>query len=85
VLKIDRAFVDGAHLDPDKAAMLRSIVEMASSLHLDVIAEGIEQPGDAALLRAMRPLLVQGFLFSRPLRPDALVSALRAGDLADVA
>jgi diguanylate cyclase (GGDEF)-like protein len=42
ILKIDRAFVDGVGVDPDDAAIVRSIIGLARTLRLEVVAEGIE-------------------------------------------
>jgi EAL domain-containing protein (putative c-di-GMP-specific phosphodiesterase class I) len=64
-LKIDKSFIDELHLDPQKASLVRGIVNLGKSLDLEVIAEGIEQPQQAERLRAMRSPLGQGFLFAR--------------------
>ena len=69
ILKIDKSFVDGIDRDPDKAKLVHGIINLGESLLLDVIAEGIEQPGQADQFRGMRLSLAQGFLFSPPLPP----------------
>ena len=66
VLKVDRSFVDGLDLDSAKARLVRGIVDLAESLDLEVIAEGIEREGEVAELRAMGATFGQGFLFSTP-------------------
>ncbi|HEX6367570.1 MAG TPA: EAL domain-containing protein [Longimicrobium sp.] len=68
-LKIDRSFVRGT-LD---AAVVQSILTLAHGLGVGVVAEGIEEPGQLAALRAMGCPLGQGFLFSRPVEPAAVV------------
>ena len=71
-LKIDRAFVDGADLDKDAEAMLKTIIDMAHGLDLDVVAEGIETEGERDLLINLGCEYGQGWLFSKPLPPDSL-------------
>ncbi|MAU93087.1 MAG: hypothetical protein CMJ93_02610 [Planctomycetes bacterium] len=71
-LKIDRAFVDGADLDGDAGAMLKTIIDMAHGLNLDVVAEGIETEGERDLLINLGCEYGQGWLFSKPLPPEEL-------------
>ena len=66
VLKIDRSFVSGIDHDPERARLVRSIVEMGHNLRLSVVSEGIEEVGEAALMREFRSHYGQGYLFSRP-------------------
>jgi diguanylate cyclase (GGDEF)-like protein len=65
-LKIDPGFVTAAAEDAS-GAIVRAIVALASSLGIDVIAEGIERPQQRDRLRALGCRYGQGFLFSRPL------------------
>jgi diguanylate cyclase (GGDEF)-like protein/PAS domain S-box-containing protein len=77
VLKIDRSFVAGIDHDPDRAHLVRDIVEMAHNLGLMVVTEGIEEPGEAALVRDLQSDYAQGFWYSRPVDPataDELLS-----------
>ena len=71
LLKIDRSFVRNVAADRRDAAVMRTIVTLAHDLDMSVVAEGIEQPEQAAFLSAARCDLTQGFLFSRPLTADA--------------
>src|SRR3954451_9796818 len=66
VLKIDRSFVAGIDRDPERARLVRSIVEMGHNLRLSVVSEGIEEAGEAALMREYRSQYGQGYLFSKP-------------------
>ena len=77
ILKIDKSFVDHLHLDSQKASLVQGIVNLGESLDLDVIAEGIEEPEQAECLREMRSPLGQGFLFSRPVDPEAVTALLQ--------
>ena len=72
ILKIDRSFVAGVDGDESKAKLVRAIVNLGESLHLEAIAEGIGSTEQADHVRAMRVRLGQGFLFSRPIGGEAL-------------
>jgi diguanylate cyclase (GGDEF)-like protein len=66
-LKIDIAFVRDVTTSPDDAAIAVAVIGMAHSLHMQVIAEGVESPAQLAYLRRNRCDEIQGFHFSRPL------------------
>ncbi len=85
VLKIDKSFVAGMEIAPDRAKLVRGIVELGESLNLQVVAEGIERAEQAAQLRAMHGPLGQGFLYSRPLDPGAMTTLLQRGTPVGVA
>jgi len=74
-LKIDIAFVRDITTNPDDAAIALAIISMAHSLHMQVIAEGVESRAQMALLRRHRCDEIQGFHFSRAL-PAAELAAL---------
>jgi diguanylate cyclase (GGDEF)-like protein/PAS domain S-box-containing protein len=78
IVKIDKSFIDGVDVDSQNANLVQGIINLGGSMHLDVIAEGIEQAQQADRLMAMRARLGQGFLFSRPLRPDQMLDLLRS-------
>jgi diguanylate cyclase (GGDEF)-like protein len=80
-LKIDRSFIENADQDFEKLEILQSVVRLAWNLGLDVVAEGIETPRHHAQLKALRCELGQGYLFARPLAPDA-VEAMMAEKIA---
>jgi len=71
-LKIDIAFVRDITTNPDDAAIALAIISMAHSLHMQVIAEGVESRAQMALLRRHRCDEIQGFHFARALPPDEL-------------
>jgi EAL domain-containing protein (putative c-di-GMP-specific phosphodiesterase class I) len=75
VLKIDRSFVIRMTEGDQPLQIVRTIVELARALGMDVVAEGIETHEQYALLRQLGCRLGQGFLFSRPL-PAATISEM---------
>jgi diguanylate cyclase (GGDEF)-like protein/PAS domain S-box-containing protein len=85
VLKIDQSFVNDLTVDADDAAIVVSIISLAHSLRLQVIAEGVETAEQLAFLRAHGCDQVQGYYFSRPIEPDAFERMLREGSCLAVA
>ncbi|MDH3360612.1 MAG: EAL domain-containing protein, partial [Desulfobulbaceae bacterium] len=65
-LKIDRSFVRDLEADKDDAAIVKAIIAMASTLQLEVVAEGVETDLQLAFLKENGAHQYQGFLFSKP-------------------
>jgi diguanylate cyclase (GGDEF)-like protein/PAS domain S-box-containing protein len=78
-LKIDIAFVRGITSNDDDAAIALTIINMAHSLKLKVIAEGVETPEQLAHLRSQGCDQIQGFLFSEPLSAPELERMIGEG------
>jgi diguanylate cyclase (GGDEF)-like protein/PAS domain S-box-containing protein len=78
-LKIDITFIRDITSDPDDAAIARTIIRMAHSLRLEVIAEGVETAAQVAYLRRHHCDEAQGFYFSRPLSVSGLEVLLAEG------
>lgn len=77
-LKIDRSFIKDIVTEADDAAIAQTIVAMAHTLRLEVIAEGVETEAQLALLRRWRCDAYQGYLCSRPLSADDMTQMLRS-------
>jgi EAL domain-containing protein (putative c-di-GMP-specific phosphodiesterase class I) len=75
-LKIDRSFVLAMDEAGPGMAIVGSIISLAHALSLEVVAEGVETQSQADRLRDLKCDLMQGYLFSRPVPFDALVSLL---------
>ncbi len=77
-LKIDKSFVQGVPVDRDDASIVTTIIAMARSLNLKVIAEGVEDAAQRDFLQQQGCDEYQGFFFSRPLPVDEFEQLLRA-------
>jgi diguanylate cyclase (GGDEF)-like protein/PAS domain S-box-containing protein len=75
-VKIDRAFIRGLGESREDASVVATIIGLAHTLGLKVVAEGVETPAQAALLQALHCDQVQGFLFGRPMPADELEALL---------
>jgi diguanylate cyclase (GGDEF)-like protein len=70
-LKIDRSFITGLGKSSEAQALVHSLVQLGKSLHLDIVAEGIEHDDQLRRLRAESCNHGQGFLLARPLKAQA--------------
>jgi EAL domain-containing protein (putative c-di-GMP-specific phosphodiesterase class I) len=76
VLKMDRSFLR-AGATPQASDLASAVIAIGETLRLDVVAEGIELPEQAAALRDLGCDLGQGFYFARPMSADAVIEHLR--------
>ena len=75
-VKIDRSFVAGLGTDASDTAIVRSVVDLAHALSLQVVAEGVEQPEQLEALRSLGCDVAQGYLFAPPLPTEELLTWL---------
>ncbi len=80
-LKIDRSFVQ--RMPGDGEAIAGAVIAMAHSLNMEVVAEGVEDPEQLALLRKAGCDLGQGYLFARPLQAEPLMAWVKRLDMSD--
>jgi diguanylate cyclase (GGDEF)-like protein/PAS domain S-box-containing protein len=77
ILKIDKSFVDGLGVsNSDDASLVKAIISLATSLQLEVVAEGIERADQRDELQSMGCRLGQGYFYSRPVDCDAIAAML---------
>ncbi len=72
-LKIDRSFIQSILKQPQDAEMANSIINMGQTLKMKVLAEGIEEEGQLALLNSFGCDLYQGYYYSPPLTAEGLI------------
>jgi diguanylate cyclase (GGDEF)-like protein/PAS domain S-box-containing protein len=80
ILKVDKTFVD--HLDEageSNTALVRAIMELASMLSADTVAEGVERAGQAAVLESLGCHVAQGYYFAKPLGSLAATALIKHG------
>jgi len=75
-IKVDRSFVKDIASDKDDASIVIATIQMAHSLSLDIVAEGVETEEQLEFLLSQKCDKIQGFYFSRPLSYKALVNLL---------
>lgn len=77
-LKIDRSFVQEITSEKSSAEIVRTILGLAHSLDMDVVAEGIETAEQASCLRSLGCRLGQGYYFAKPMAAEAVGAMLLA-------
>jgi diguanylate cyclase (GGDEF)-like protein/PAS domain S-box-containing protein len=78
-LKIDRSFVMDIDTNPASAEIVGAIIAMGHSLNLEIVAEGVENDAQLAVLKGLHCDEIQGFYYSRPIPSDTFASILRLG------
>ena len=77
MLKIDRSFIRSLSTDPDYKTIINAVINLAHSLKLKVIAEGVETEDQLSFLQIIHCDEIQGYHFSRPLPSEEFVQFLR--------
>ena len=75
-LKIDKSFIDHILDNERSAAVIQTIITLAQNLHLNVVAEGVETPEQLEAIYKYGDVLIQGYIFSRPLPQEEFYSLL---------
>ena len=76
-LKIDKSFILNAEANPDNATLVKTIIAMAKSLKLNIIAEGMETEEQREFLKKNECMEAQGFLFSKPINSEYMNTLLK--------
>lgn len=74
MLKIDRSFIQGLPDNADNAAIVTTIIALAGSVNLAVVAKGVETAAQASFMQEQGCQYAQGFLFGAPLPPDEFLA-----------
>ncbi len=80
-LKIDKSFIDNICNSTKDSCIAESIIQLAHSLNIRVVAEGVELEEQLTLLRAKHCDIVQGYIYSPPLHPTELLEVIKEDDL----
>jgi sensor c-di-GMP phosphodiesterase-like protein len=80
VIKVDKLFVDAIGAERHSAAIISSLVELARSMRMDIVAEGVESFEQVAYLRDQGIRLAQGYVFAPPLPGSSFLQLLEATD-----
>ena len=79
-LKIDKTFVDRVARGTESAGVVHALIRLASTLQLDIVAEGVEHDDQVRRLVELGCDQIQGFCFSQPLAPGGIEDLLHQGD-----
>jgi PAS domain S-box-containing protein/diguanylate cyclase (GGDEF)-like protein len=79
-LKIDRAFIATMLDDPNAMTLVQTVISLAHSLRLKVVAEGVETEEQAKVLRLLRCDQIQGYLIGKPVSFDEMTELLQQHD-----
>lgn len=70
IIKIDRGFIASMEENTIDATIVNAVIKLAGKLGMDIIAEGVETPRQASILRSIGCKVVQGYYFARPMTAD---------------
>jgi diguanylate cyclase (GGDEF)-like protein/PAS domain S-box-containing protein len=76
ILKIDKRFIDNVARNPQGRGFVNAIIQLAQTLHLETVAEGVEQPEQSEAVRELGCSHVQGYLYAQPLTAERATAYL---------
>jgi EAL domain-containing protein (putative c-di-GMP-specific phosphodiesterase class I) len=77
-LKVDQSFIRVMNKEPRSMELVRSIIGLGKNLNMNVIAEGVENPEEASLLRSMGCDMAQGYYYAKPMPEAEVIKKLSA-------
>ncbi|WP_345816149.1 EAL domain-containing protein [Paraburkholderia sp. PREW-6R] len=84
-IKIDRSFMTDVHTSSASKKIVKSVLDLCRNLGLECVVEGLETPSQADVVKALGARALQGYLFGRPMRADAVAGYLEAAHAAHAA
>lgn len=79
IIKIDRSFVASNIRDIRKRKLIEDMIKLGHDLNTEIVVEGVETPQQYEYMKEMNADIIQGFYFSKPLRPnDAILYRVNA-------
>ena len=78
ILKIDRSFVQNIGAKGENTEIVRTIIDLAASLRMNVVAEGVETVEQLEGLRSLKCRNIQGFYFAKPMTPEDTLRFIQA-------
>jgi len=79
-IKIDRSFVTGIDKETKKFLLLKTIIEMANTLDMKVIVEGVEEYSEDDLIKMFKDMTIQGYLYCKPIEEDEFMKKVYPDD-----
>jgi diguanylate cyclase (GGDEF)-like protein len=80
-LKIDKSFIDNISHNEKDSFIAEAIIQLAHSIEVDVIAEGVEFEDQLGILKNKKCDIIQGYIYSKPLLPSRLLAILDSSDI----
>jgi len=77
-IKMDRSFLTNLGTNPDVMAVINATINLVANLGMSSLAEGVEDANQAAVLQSLGCHFAQGYLFSRPVKADRLLTSLES-------
>lgn len=76
-LKLDKSFIDKMLNDTRTKSIIATIIDLSKIIGLDIVAEGVEEESQFSILKEMECTIIQGYLFSKPLKVDKFVELVK--------